>query len=411
MRRIDMTLLDSGTKCVDPAEDLADRSGPNAARKVAIDRSLTDLSPVVFASLPRADQRRKGLMYLRGLLGATGRKSVRNIASFLGDQVNDQGLHHFINDSTWEWDPMREALGRHLVRRMAPQGYVLHPMVIPKSGAHSVGVARTFSWEHGQAVTAQQAIGVWGVSSHTAIPLSWWLHLPSHWTRGAPRGDRSSTPPETRPTTPEDSMVSAYLEAASRLRLPHRPVVLNAERLDGIRLVTKLSAAGLRHISRIATDTWLLPHDSALTGWGDSPLQAHQIAQLARNSRKRLALIPSGNPEASELVTAVRVRLPAALDSTERTHGRGDFLLLGIGRGGARWPEELWLTDMATADHAALLRLVGLSRRVECHGVPRAERVGIRDFVGRSFAGWHRHATLASVAHAAAELAELRLAT
>lgn len=406
-----MTLIGSESNFVELSEEMTHEPGPHPTRRVALDRSLADLSPVVFASLPRADQRRKGVMYLRGLLGATGRKSVRNIAAFLGDQVNDQGLHHFINDSTWEWDPMREALGRYLVRRLPPQACVLHPMVIPKSGAHSVGVARTFSWECGQSVTAQQVIGVWGVSGRTASPLNWWLHLPSHWTRGAPRGDRASVPHDAEPMTPEDSMVSAYLETASRLHLPHCPVALNAERLDGIRLVTKLSAAGVKHISRIAKDTWLLPNDPALPGWGKDPLQAHQIAQLAKVGRKRVTLVPSSAPDAAELVAAVRVRLPAVLDTAERHHGRGDLLLLAIGRAGARWPEELWLTDMTTADHTALLRLVGLSRRVGCQGVPRAERVGIRDFVGRSFGGWHRHATLASVAHAAVELAEHRMAS
>lgn len=33
-----------------------------------------------------------------------------------------------------------------------------------------------------------------------------------------------------------------------------------------------------------------------------------------------------------------------------------------------------------------------------------AERVGIKDYSGRSFSGWHRHATLASAAHAVAVL-------
>ncbi|GGV00615.1 IS701 family transposase [Streptomyces spectabilis] len=388
-----------------------DGPDPDATRRVALDRSLAELSPVVFASLPRADQRRKGLMYLRGLLGARGRKSVRNIAAFLGDQVNDQGLHHFINDSTWEWAPMREALGRYLARRLPPQACVLHPMVIPKSGTHSVGVARTFSWERGQSVTAQQVIGVWGVSAHATSPLNWWLHLPSQWTRGAP-GDDDPSWPERRAgqPTPEDSMVSAYLETAARLRLPECPVTLNAEPLDGIRVVSKLSAAGLRHITRIAQDTWLLPHDPALPGWGERPLQAGQIAQLAKLGRKRVALIPSGSADPAELVAAIRVRLPVVLDSGDRGQDHGDFLLLGIGRGGPRWPEELWLTDMTTVDLTALLRLVALSHRVEQSGMPRAERVGIRDFVGRSFAGWHRHATLASIAHAATELADHHLA-
>lgn len=390
-----MTLVSNEAWHADFRNDLAYGPAPETPRKVALDRSLAELSPVVFTSLPRADQRRKCLMYLRGLLGATGRKSVRNIAAFLGGEVNDQGLHHFINDSTWDWDPMREALARHLVRRLPLQAYVLRPMVIPKSGTHSVGVARTFSWEHGQAVTAQQAIGVWGVSARSASPLNWWLHLPSH-----ERGDAASA------TTPEDSVVSAHLETAARLRLPDGAVALNAEQLDGIRMVTRLSAAGLRHISRIAADTWLVPNDPALPGWSESPLRAGQIAQLAKVRRKHVALIPSGTPDAVELVAPVRVRLPAGLDTAERARGNRDFLLLGVGRGGARWPEELWLTDMTSADHGALLRLIGLSRRVERRGVPRAERVGIRDFVGRSFAGWHRHATLASVAHVATELAE-----
>jgi syndecan 1 len=389
---------------------IADVPDPEAMRRVALDSTVAELSPIVFSSLPRADQRRKGMMYLRGLLGATGRKSIRNIASFLGDQVNDQGLHHFINDSTWEWAPMRETLGRYLVHHLPLQACVLHLMVIPKSGPHSVGVARTFSWERGQAVTAQQVIGVWGVSARTASPLNWWIHLPPEGTRGAPRDHRAPSAPEAPgPATPEDSMVSAYLETVSRLRLPRCPVTLNAERLDAIRISSRLSAAGLNHISRIAGDTWLLPDDPALPGWGESPLQASQIAHLAKAGRRRVAVFPTGAPDAMELVATVRVRLPTVLDTAHRGRGRPEFLLLAVGRGGYPWPAELWLTDVRTADPAALLRLVGHSRRVEGRGVPRAERVGIRDFVGRSFAGWHRHATLASVAHAATELAERRL--
>lgn len=402
-----MTLVSGEAPYAAVRKTLAYGAVPDAARQVALDRALAELSHVVFTSLPRADQRRKCLMYLRGLLGATGRKSVRNIAAFLGDEVNDQGLHHFINDSTWDWEPMREALSQHLLRRLPLQACVLHPMVIPKSGTHSVGVARTFSWEHGQAVTAQQAIGVWGVSARSASPLNWWLHLPAQRRGDAGSSRRVPAAHEVEPaTTPEDSMVSAYLETAARMRLPHGAVTLNAEQLDGIKMITKLRAAGLRHLCRIARDTWLLPHDPALPGWGDSPLQAGQIAQLAKVRRKHVPLLPHGAPETAELVAAVRVRLPAGLDAAERARGSRDFLLLAIGRGGARWPEELWLTDMTTADHAALMRIVGLSRRVEQRGVPRAERVGIRDFVGRSFAGWHRHATLASVAHVATELAE-----
>ncbi|XKK63063.1 transposase [Streptomyces sp. ARC32] len=399
-----MTLGSGESDRIDVLDGPADRSARVAAGRVALDRSVAELSPTVFTSLPRADQRRKALMYLRGLLGATGRKSVRNIAAFLGDQVNDQGLHHFINDSTWEWAPMRAALGRHVLRRLPPRAYVVRPLLIPKSGTQSAGVTRMFSWERGQAVTAQQVTGIWGTAAGTASPLNWHLHLPS----GAPPGTGPATDAGSgEPTAAEEEMVGAFLQTATALALPRRPVVLCAEHLDGIELAARLGAAGLPYLTKIAGDTWLLPHDTSLPGWGASLLQSGPLARMARAGR-RVALVPSGASGTPELVVTVRVRLPALRDTAERAAAGGDLLLIGVSRGRSPWCDELWLTNMAHADQVALMQLVRVSRRVERHGVPLAEQVGIRDFVGRSYAGWNRHATLASVAHAAAELAGLR---
>jgi hypothetical protein len=49
----------------------------------------------------------------------------------------------------------------------------------------------------------------------------------------------------------------------------------------------------------------------------------------------------------------------------------------------------------------SLLRLTRLSARVEHDLAWQGRRVGLRDFEGRSFGGWHRHMTLASAAYAA----------
>ncbi|MGI5341735.1 IS701 family transposase [Streptomyces sp. CA-181903] len=399
-----MTLATGEPHCTDLRNAVRNDPFPDAAGKVARDRLLAELSSAVFASLPRADQRRKGVMYLRGLLGAPGRKSVRNIAAFLGEQVNDQGLHHFVNDSTWAWEPMREALGRCLARHAAPQACVLQPMTIPKSGTHSVGVGRTYSWESGKAVTAQQVVGVWTASAAGTVPVNWRLHLPP--CRPGEGGEAAPYGEGPLRETPEHSVVRAYRDTVARHRLPPGPVVLNGERLDGIAVAARLRAAGATQISRIRQDTWLLPADPALPGWADTPLPARRIARLTRIGRHGMTLVTTGAPDVAELVATVRVRLPALPDASGRPRGIGDFVLFCTGPAGAQWPAELWLTDLSTADQAALLRLVCLGRGVETAGMRRAERVGIRDFVGRSFAGWHRHATLVSVAHAVVELAE-----
>jgi hypothetical protein len=67
------------------------------------------------------------------------------------------------------------------------------------------------------------------------------------------------------------------------------------------------------------------------------------------------------------------------------------------GRGQA--PASLWLTNLGVPA-ASLVRLSKLPRQVAKDFAEVCTGVGIQDFEGRSFTGWHRHVTLASVAHA-----------
>ena len=95
---------------------------------------------------------------------------------------------------------------------------------------------------------------------------------------------------------------------------------------------------------------------------------------------------------------AVAVVLPGAPDGGREAGGQR--LLV------AQWPESdlsaarLWLAD-SRLGHAGVLRLAGLAEVVDRDDALVASRVGLRDFAGRSFQGWHRHITLASVAHLA----------
>ena len=105
---------------------------------------LRELCGKIFASISRSDQRHNGMRYLQGLLAVEGRKSARNLARWLGPEVSEQSLHHFINSSTWDWTPVRQAIAQHLLRQAPPRAWVIHSMVIPKTGQQSVGVTRRF---------------------------------------------------------------------------------------------------------------------------------------------------------------------------------------------------------------------------------------------------------------------------
>ncbi|WP_019854404.1 IS701 family transposase [Actinopolyspora mortivallis] len=376
------------------------------ADRLCVRRTLAELCATLFACLPRADQRRKGEQYLTGLLRTPGKKSVRNISAFLGEEVNEQSLHHFVNDSTWDWTPMWDTLGRYLASHSPPRAWVARTMIIPKSGEHSVGVTRLFCSERGQALNAQQAVGIWGVATDTATPVNWRLHLPGSWIEDSTKRNRASIPPDTVAGSLADSVVRAYRDTPARHHVPGRPLVVDARRMDTGELVGKLHRDRVPQMSRINEDTRLVPADPALPGWSEEPVHAARILQSVRNQRTRVTPVRPNTSETVELATTVRVRLPKPAGSARRGRPGGEFVLFGLGRNGAHWPEQLWLTDMTTAHPTALLRLSRLDQAVARHGVRRIEHMGIRDFVGRSFAGWHRHATLVSAAHTAVELAE-----
>ncbi|MEE1828105.1 transposase [Streptomyces sp. BE20] len=394
-----------------PARGTAARGAPAVRELPGLDAShdvlLRELCAVLFASLPRSDQRQKGAQYLRGLLGARGRKSIRNIATVVGGQAAEQSLHHFITSSTWDWGPVRQALAQHLARIAPPQAYVLRPMVIPKAGDHSVGVDRRFIPALGQVLNAQQAVGVWAASDSFSGPLNWRLHLPQAWLDNEPRRSQALIPDEVDAETLGDCALEAVIGLPARWGLPVRPVVADARDADGMRMVRRLRAERLPMLVRVGGSFPLLPVGPVLTGLPAGPGPAHRLMSAARELRRPVVWSGPAGGLRNGLVATVPVRLPGrgARSGGRDRRGGGELLLLGVGAAGRRWPAELWLTDLVDLPTAALVRLARLTDRVGRDFARTADRVGVRDFAGRSFSGWHRHITLASAAHAVAVLA------
>lgn len=371
---------------------------------------LTELCATLFQTLPRRDQRTKGTEYVYGLLAADGRKSIRNIAALFGDQAAEQRLHHFICSSTWDWVPVRQALSRFVAHVAPPRAWVLRPMIIPKAGEHSVGVGRQFFADIGHVLNAQQAYGVWAASEELRSPVNWRLHLASAWLGDRERRARAEIPDHMVSASMGDCAVDAYLEMMDSGGLPARPVVLDARNLDVKNIVNRLNAARVPLLARIGDSLRLTVTDPALTGHQADVLPAHHIVRAARHLRRPVVWSDGGADPTSHarLAAGVRVRIPRDSQLSPRW---GDLLLLATAEIGKPWPAQLWLTNMPAADPAALLRLTALVDRVDQDFAEIADQVGVRDFAGRSFGGWHRHITLASAAHSVFALGRRDIAT
>ncbi|MGQ4417894.1 hypothetical protein ACN6LA_004318, partial [Streptomyces sp. SAS_269] len=67
-------------------------------------------------------------------------------------------------------------------------------------------------------------------------------------------------------------------------------------------------------------------------------------------------------------------------------------------------PSAYWLSNLPQSQLGTVYRTAMLARRVARDLTEVSESLGIRDFEGRSYRGWHHHMTMVSLAHAATVL-------
>lgn len=358
---------------------------------------VEELCSYLFPLLRRKDQRQKAGQYLYGLLTTQGRKSIRNIAATVGEPATVQNLHHFIADSTWDWRPFRAALASYVESVAPAQAWVVQPMSVPKAGERSVGVDEFFDPQLGQMFWGQQAFGVWSASQELSVPINWRLFLPGFWGHDATRRERAEVPLEAGGETVHDCAVAAALTAPRGTRARRRPVVLNIPGSATRTTMARFAAVGAPVLARATASSRWVVADHTMPGFGPGAHPAQAILESVKSLRRPVQWFDAAQPRLprSSLVAAVPVTLPNLPAGRRRP-----LLLLGEWRDPRRPPTQLWLTDMVKAPVSGLLPLVKLVRRVDRDASRVGDAVGLRDFVGRSFRGWHRHITLASVAHA-----------
>ncbi|MBZ4324433.1 IS701 family transposase, partial [Streptomyces huiliensis] len=313
--------------------------------------------------------------------------------------------------SPWDWGEVRRALAHHVLWAAPPQAWVVRPMTIPKAGENSVGVERRFCPAARQVLNSQQAVGVWAASPDLSVPVGWRLHLSGGWLDDPARRRQAGIPDSVTEETWGECAVEAFTGMTRGWGLPVRPVVLDAREADTLAALPRLRAVGAPVLARVGGCLRLTLSEPTLPGRGGTFTAQHVMA--AARDLRRPVLWRDGERDGepgiarTALTAAVRVGLPVARAAAGAPVRRREMLLLGIGGsvdGAGRWPAELWLTDLLNVPPAALVRLTRLLGRVDRDFHEISDRVGVRDFAGRSFGGWHRHTTLASAAHAVVAL-------
>jgi len=363
---------------------------------------LEAMISLLFDSLPRRDQRNWARVYLHGLVSTTGKKTIRNIAGAETGSV-EQSLQQFISKSPWDWTPVRRSLAQHIERTVQrPLAWVVHPMVVEKAGDRSVGVGRQFVPQLGRMANCQQASGIWLASSEASYPVEWSLTLPRPWTTELLRRRQAGIPENARSRTPSQDAIHAVLRMSESWQLQRRPVVMEVANADLHETMESFTQHDIPFVLKVDGS---LPVALAPTTGRHKPVlhtaSAREVIDSLRSQRRLVEWPRHGRPDGT--VTPLAAASVHPVPGEDRlSAGPQPLALLGA------WseptnplPSEFWITNISGLPLAQLFLLAKLTDRVSADFADVLEPVGIRDFEGRSFRGWHHHATLASVAHAA----------
>lgn len=384
----------------------------------------------MFAGLPRSDQRAKGELYVRGLMLDGQRKSMQPMAERLG--VDHQQLQQFVSSSTWDHAQVRSRLAAWAHDTVAPQAHVIDDVGFPKDGLDSPGVARMYCGALGKTGNCQVGVSVHLVTDRASAAVDWRLFLPASWdpaTITDPTLAHDLARRRQRRKIADDvghrekwRLALDMLDEIESWGLPDRPVVSDAGYGDITAFRQGLTERGRTYVVAVKPTTSAYPADATpetvtYSGRGRRPAPRYRadpadlktLALAAGRPALRSVTWRHGtrttptNPTAKmrSRFLALRVR-PANRDIPRGGDGSlPECWLLVEWPPGEPEPTDYWLSTLpADTPIKTLVRLAKIRWRIEHDYRELKHGLGLDHFEGRTYAGWHRHVTLTSVAQA-----------
>lgn len=363
-----------------------------------------ELARPVFATLRRADQRRWAEVFIRGLVSVPGRKTIRKISDQVAGGGVEQCLQQFVGQSTWQWDTVRADLAMELYESLAPRAWVIKDAVFPKNGSKSVGVARQFASSAGRVLNCQMALAVFLAADDWSCPVNWRLSLPPSWDDDKERRGESHIPHAERSVPRWHQMLEAIDEMTVDWGLRPLPLVADMSQCAELDpLLAGLEERHIRYLIRVG------PNQSAVTARpAQGPPRTLSWAQFisAALAQRTATLIMWGKaPGRPGMVQLIAVRLPADARSTVlRVPPRGPRYVVAEWSPVRKSAQSVWVTSAEPRHIPGILEDAALDQRADADLTELCERLGLLQFEGRSFAGWHHYVTLVSIAHACRHL-------
>jgi SRSO17 transposase len=372
--------------------------------------------------LGHADRQQPMHDYCLGLLMPIERKSVEPMAAVAAPAqvaAKHQSLIHFVGNAPWSDAAMLAKVGELVlpaITRGGPiEAWIIDDTGFPKKGRHSVGVTRQYCGQLGKQDNCQVAVSLSLANHDASLPVAYRLYLPEDWAADLERRHKAKVP-QTIAFHTKPQIALAQIKAARAAGLPEGVVLMDAGYGNDTELRTQLTALGLRYVAGIGPKTSVWPPGTGPLpappgkGLGRPPTLLRRDEQHQPIAVKALAL--SLPREAWQTITwregtadwlssrFARQRVRPAHRDTKLSEPRAEEWLL------IEWPEneteptKYWLATLPEEiSFEGLVDLVKLRWRIERDYQELKQELGLGDYEGRGWRGFHHHATLCIAAY------------
>ncbi len=356
--------------------------------------------------------------YCTGLMMPCQRKSVEPMAALTAPArtaAQHQSLLHFVGQAGWSDEKVLAKVCEMVLPAMQGHGpieaWIIDDTGFAKKGKHSVGVARQYCGQLGKQDNCQVAVSLSIANCQASLPVRYRLYLPQQWADDAARRGKAHVPEEiVFQTKPEIAL--EQIRWACAAGLPRGVVLLDAGYGNHTKLRAQIGALGLSYAAGILSSTSVWPP-------GTQPLPAKRWSgrgrpptRLRRSARHKPVLVKAlavGLPKrawrtigwregSAERLSSrfARVRVRAA----HRNQRHDEEWLLIEWPKGEKEPTKYWLSTLP--QDLTFERLVDLAKlrwRIERDYQELKQELGLGHFEGRSWRGFHHHATLCIAAY------------
>jgi SRSO17 transposase len=340
----------------------------------------------------RVEPRRQARLYLMGLLAPLERKNGWQLAEAAGDATPDR-MQRLLNNARWDARQVRDDLRSYVVEHLGDPGGVLivDETGFLKKGTRSAGVQRQYSGTAGRVENCQLGVFLAYAAPRGRALIDAELYLPRSWTGDRARCAEAGVPGEVGfATKPElaRSMLGRALDAG----VPARWVTADEAYGQDHKFRAFLEQRRVGYVAAVPCSQSTGPG----TGYGNTGSRADVLAASAPETAwKRLSA--GDGAKGPRLYDWALATLPIAREPSE---GFERWLLI---RRSITDPGDLayyLCFGPAGTTIGQLVRIAGSRWAIEECFASAKNETGLDHYQVRRYDSWHRHITLAMLAHA-----------